>query len=176
MMDVQKIIPKNDRWKVDKDIVFVYNLAWIPIMNLKNDWVEVYFDTRLSRHILKLIPKLDGEFYLVSPILIDPKRKHLSDEERNKVNILNMISNYSNEVFFNGFRLIDFDLITHLILYCKKFDSMLLIKDIYEDVNKEVQDKFYDFYSNKQIYSFDEEIRDEFNSLYRQIKLADLLS
>ena len=175
-MDVNKIIPKNHNWKIDKDIVFVWYLAWIPIMNLKNDWIEIYFDIRLAKHILKLIPKIEGEFYLVSPTLVNPKKNHLSEEERNKVNILNMLSNYCNATFFHGFQSIGFDLITHLILYCKKFDSMLLIKDIYEDVNGDVQSKNWDYYTNNKSYVFPEEIRDEFNSLYRQIKLAEILN
>ena len=69
MIDIQKIIPNDGKWKIEKDIVYVRYMAWMPIMNLKNDWVEIYFDTKLHRYLLKILPKLEGEFYLVSPIL-----------------------------------------------------------------------------------------------------------
>ena len=178
-MDLQKmteILPNNGKWKIEKGIVYVRYMAWIPIINMKGDYLEVYFDTKLHRYLLQILPKLDFEFYLVSPILSDPKNKYLLPEERNKVNILNMISNYSNPIFFNGFKKIDFDLITHLVIYCKKFDSMLLIKDAFDNVNKYVQVKEWNYYTNKQFFIYEEEIREEFNGLYRQIKLAELLN
>jgi hypothetical protein len=178
-MDLQKmteILPNNGKWKIKNEIVYVRYMAWIPIINMKDEHLEVYFDTKLNRYLLQIIPKLKEEFYLVSPILSDPKNKFLLPEERHKVNILNMISNYSNPLFFEGFKKIDFDLITHLVLYCKKFDSMLLIKEVYDHVNKSVQSKDRDYYTNKQFFTYTEEIREEFNGLYRQIKLADLLN
>jgi len=178
-MDLQKmtdILPNNGKWKIEKDIVYVRYMAWIPIINMKDDHLEVYFDTKLHRYILQILSKLKDEFYLVSPILSDPKNKYLLPEERHKVNILNMISNYSNPIFFDGFKRIDFDLITHLVLYCKKYDSMLLIKEAFDNVNKDVQRKDWDYYTNKQSFTYTEEIREEFNGLYRQIKLAELLN
>jgi hypothetical protein len=179
MIDIQKIdriLPNNGKWKIENEIVYVRYMAWIPIINMKGDYLEVYFDTKLHRYLLQILPKLEDEFYLVSPILTDPKNKHLLQEERHKANILNMISNYSNPIFFNGFKKIDFDLITHLVLYCKKFDSTLLIKEAYDCVNKDIQRKDWDYYANKQVFNYTEEIREEFNGLYRQIKLAELLN
>ena len=173
---LKRIIPNNGKWKIENDTVYVRYMAWIPIINLKNEWVEVYFDTRLHRYLLTIIPQLDGEFYLISPIFADPKNKYIVGEERHKTNILNMISNYSNPMFFDGFKKIDFDLIEHLIKYCKKFDSILLIKEAYDKVNDEVNGKEYDYYTNKNYFLYTEEIRQEFNSLYRQIKLAELLN
>ena len=114
--------------------------------------------------------------YLISPILHDPKNKYLPEEEINRVNILNMISNYSNPIFFNGFQKIGFDLITHLVLYCKKHNCMTLIKEAYDDVNMSVQSKEWDYYMNKQFFAYTEEIREEFLGLYRQIKLDELLN
>lgn len=175
-MDFQSIIPNDGKWKIKDNIVYVRYLAWIPIINFKQDPVQVYFDTRLHRYLLKIIPKIKTEFYLVSPILIDPKNKYLDEEEVHRVNILNMISNYSNPKFFHGFQKIDFELLTHLVKYCKKYDSMLLIKEAYDHVNSEVNVKHNDWYTNRSFYPYSEEIRIEFNGLYRQIKLADLLN
>ena len=98
-MNFQSIIPNDGKWKIKDNIVYVRYLAWIPIINFKQEPVQVYFDTRLHRHLLKIIPKIDNEFYLVSPILIDPKNKYLDEEEIHRVNILNMISKFKSEVF-----------------------------------------------------------------------------
>jgi len=178
-MDLEKLIrilPNNGKWKIENDTVYVKYMAWIPIINLKGDYMEVYFDTRLHRYLLTILPSLEGEFYLISPIFTDPKNKYFDDEERHKTNILNMISNYSNPLFFDGFKKIDFDLIEHLVKYCKKFDSMLLIKEAYVQVNSEVNGKEHDYFRNKSYFIYSEEIRGEFNGLYRQIKLSELLN
>lgn len=176
-MNLNNIIPNNDKWKIDKNIVYVHYLAWIPIMNIKNDWIEVYFDVKLHRYILQLLPKLNGEFYLVSPVLNDPDNKSISDLEKHRINIKNMLSNYANSHFFHGFQKINFDLISHLISYCKKWDCMLLIKEVYDTVNKEVQSQEYGPWGKfKYIYIHSEEIRQDFNGLYRQIKLAEILN
>jgi len=53
---------------------------------------------------------------------------------------------------------------------------MLLIKEAYDEVNLEVQRKNFDWYQNKEFYNLPQEIREEFSSLYRQIKLAELLN
>jgi hypothetical protein len=180
MIDIQKIyriLPNNGKWKMQNNIVYVRYFAWIPIMNIEKDYIEVYFDTKLHRYLLKILHKLQGEeLHLISPILHDPKNKYLSDEEIHKINILNMLSNYSNPVFFNGFQNIGFDLIEHLVFYCKKFNCMTLIKEAYDVVNKSVQSKEWDYYANKKFFTYTEEIREDFLGLYRQIKLAELLN
>ena len=53
---------------------------------------------------------------------------------------------------------------------------MDIVKDCYDYVNKLVQAQDYDWYTNKSYYIFNDEIREEFNSLYRQIKIQSLLS
>jgi hypothetical protein len=87
-----------------------------------------------------------------------------------------MISNYANAKFYKGFHEIGFDIINHLVVYCKKYDVMLLIKDIYDYVNSKVQSKEWDYYANIQYYTYSSEIRDEFNSFYREMKLAEILN
>ena len=170
-MDPYKYIPDNDRWKISKNRVFKKKLAWIPIFDMKEDHIEIFFDLKMSKDILLLIPKLDIDFYLISPIFADPQNKHL---EKDKINIKNYLTNYSQEGFYDGFNKIGFDVISNLIRYCRKNDSMMLIRECYDEVNKIVQKESYDPWSNTYTNKRDD-IRDEFNSLYRQIKLAQIL-
>jgi hypothetical protein len=63
-----------------------------------------------------------------------------------------------------------------LIEYCKKENCINLIKDIYLAVNKEVQSKYWDYYTNKQFFENKRpDIREDFNSLYREIQLQQIL-
>ena len=57
-MNFQSIIPNDGKWKIKDNIVYVRYLAWIPIINFKQEPVQVYFDTRLHRYLLKIIPKI----------------------------------------------------------------------------------------------------------------------
>jgi len=175
-MNIEEIIPNSNKWKISKGIAYVKYLAWIPIIDTRKGYIEIFFDVRLMKYILKLIPKIDTEFYLISPLLSNPVNAKMLDEEIHRVNIKNYLSNYANPRFFRDFQKIEFDLITNLILYCKKFDTMLLVKESYDEVNSEVQRKGYDWYLNKEFYDTPVEIRDEFSGLYRQIKLAELLN
>lgn len=170
-MNVYDIIPQKEDWKISKGIVYKKRLAWIPILNLKKDYIEVYFDSRMHKEILMLLPKIDQEFYLISPMFSNPKYSYT---DIHKMNIENYLSNYAKLEFFNGFKKINFDIIENLIKYCKKFDCMLLIKESYEYINSKVQFEETDWYMQKRFYLFSEEIRDDFNSLYRQIKLQEI--
>jgi len=173
-MDINNIILNKEDWKISNGLVFKKKLVWIPIMNCKKDYIEIYFDDRLSKEILWLIPKISqSEFYLVSPLFSNPK---FSTIENHKVNIEHYFCNYAKTSFFYGFKKINFNIIDNIIFYCKKFDSMDIVKDCYDYVNKSVQAQDYDWYTNKSYYIFSDEIREEFNSLYRQIKIRSLLS
>ena len=59
----------------------------------------------------------------------------------------------------------------------EKYDNCIeLVKDIYLEVNKDVQNKFWDYYANKQYFKTKrEDIRETFNQLYRDIQLQQIL-
>ena len=176
IMKIEDIIPKTDKWKISKGVVYVKYMAWIPIVDTRKGYIEIFFDIRLMKEILKIITKINSEFYLISPQLSDlVYDRNLEDIHR--INIKNYLSNYANPRFYSAFQKIEFDLITNLILYCKKFDTMLMVKESYDEVNKEVQRKGWDWYLSKEVHELPiKEIRDEFGGLYRQIKLAELLN
>lgn len=176
-MKIENLIPNNGKWKIQNGYLYVRYLAWLPLAKIHDEYIEIYLDLKLHRYIITLIKKLgDIEFYLISPVLHEPGNKCFPDIEKHRINILNMISNYANPKFYEGFQDINFDIITHLVVYCKKHDTMLLIKEAYDYVNNHVQSKEWNYYSGIEYHLYPDEIRQEFNGLYRQIKLAELLN
>jgi hypothetical protein len=176
-MDLNSIIPKTGEWKVSKNRGFVWNIAWLPVFDIISDnEVNIFLDLRNSRDILKFVKNLqktDYKFYFISPLFADPGK---DTREYNEVNIKNYLKNYSKIQFYDGFQKIEFDFIGNLIDYCKKENCIELVKDIYNSVNKEVQNKSWDYYTNKQYYDIKrDDIRETFNSLYRDIQLQQIL-
>jgi hypothetical protein len=175
-MDLDSIIPNNSDWKVSKNRVFKKNIAWIPILDIVDDnLIYIFLDIRMSKEILKVVKNLqktDIEFYFISPLFADPG----FNGDFNVVNIKNYLKDYSKSQFYDGFDKIEFDFIGNLIEYCKKENCIELVKDIYLEVNKEVQNKFWDHYANKQYFKTKrEDIRETFNQLYRDIQLQQIL-
>jgi len=175
-MDLDSIIPNNSDWKVSKNRVFKKNIAWIPVFDIIEDnLIYIFLDIRMSKVILKVVKNLqktDIEFYFISPLFADPG----FNGDFNEVNIKNYLKDYSKSQFYDGFDKIEFDFIGNLIEYCKKENCIELVKDIYLEVNKEVQNKFWDHYANKQYFKTKrEDIRETFNQLYRDIQLQQIL-
>jgi len=174
-MELSKIIPTNNEWKVSKDRVFKKNIAWIPVFDIVDDnLIHIFLDLRMSKDILRLVKNLkktDINFYFISPLFADPGFKG----EFNETNITNYIRNYSKHQFYDGFEKIEFDFIGNLVDYCKNENCIELVKDIYFKINIEVQRKSWDHYSNIQYYVIREDIRETFNQLYRDIQLQQIL-
>ncbi len=176
-MDLNSIIPKSGEWKISKNRAFIWNVAWLPVFDIISDnEINIFLDLRNSRSILKLVKNLqktDYILYFISPVFADPGQ---DKREYNDINIKNYLRNYSKIQFYDGFQKIEYDFIGNLIDYCKKEKCIELIKDIYENVNKEVQQKSWDYYTNKQYYDIKrDDIRETFNSLYRDIQLQQIL-
>lgn len=176
-MDLDKIIPKSGEWRISKNMVFVKYLVWVPVFEIENDkFINVFLDFKIARHILKLVKNLkkyDIPHYFISPLYANPKQDL---ETYHEINIENILKNYSKEAFFDGFKKINYDLIRNLIDYCNDWDCFPQVKDIYEKVNREVQYHYYDFYSKQKIQNIDrDDIRETFSTLYRDIKLQQLL-
>ena len=151
-MDLDSIIPNNSDWKVSKNRIFKKNIAWIPVFDIVDDnLIYIFLDLRMSKDILKVVKNLqktDIEFYFISPLFADPG----FNGDFNEINIKNYLKDYSKSQFYDGFEKIEFDFIGNLIEYCKKENCIELVKDIYLEVNKEVQNKFWDHYANKQYF------------------------
>lgn len=180
-MDLNDILPKNfsgEEWKICKDTIFKSKIIWIPVAKKIDNELYIFLDLRIKRELLKVIQiasRNNIEFYLISP-LVSNKRIKISDSELHSLNIENYLNCYSNKFIYDGVRKINFDIIGNLIDYCNKFNCKDSIKDIYLVVNKNVQLTSRNWYSNELIYNVDRiDIRNEFNSLYRDIQLSQIL-
>jgi hypothetical protein len=178
-MDLDKILPKNKEIKISKNRVFIKNIAWIPFIEIISDnYVYIYLDLRLVNDVIKVtknLQKTDYEFYFI-PFKISDPGLILSDDEYNSEIIKNYFRSYSQINFYNGFNKIGFDIIENMVKFCEIRKCYHLIKDIYDEVNRDVQKNFYDYYTNS--YKFEvesEDIREEFKTLYRHIQLNRII-
>jgi hypothetical protein len=179
-MDLDKILPKKFKWQVKSDIVMVFKIAWLPIFKINGKEVEIFLDLRTSKQILPIVKNLQDlnvGFYFISPLLANPGYKVFDDEQYHELNIRNLMNNYWKPQYYDGFKKIEFDVIENLINYATKYKCSSLIKDIYEDINEYVQGSGYDWYTNRECFYVErQDIREDFQSLYRQIKITEILN
>jgi len=179
-MDLDKILPKNKEIKISKDRVFIKNIAWLPLIEIISDnFLYIYLDLRLVNDVIKVVKNLqktDYEFYFIPTIMSDPGLR-LSDDEYLSDIVRNYLRSYSRINFYNGFNKIGFDIIENMVKFCESQNCYHLVKDIYNDVNIDVQNQFFDFYSGKYKFEIEnEDIREEFKTLYRQIQLNRIIN
>jgi hypothetical protein len=175
-MELDRIIPSGE-WKVSNNRAFVKNIAWLPVFDIvSNNRINIFLDIRNAKNILKVtknLKKTDIEFYFISPLFADPGQ---DISEYNLINVKNYLRNFSKSQFFDGFSKIEFNFIGNLIDYCKKENCIELVKEVYDLTNKDVQRKYWDYYSGKEHFNNKrEDIREYFNILYREIQLQQIL-
>lgn len=172
-------LPKKYEWSFRKDLLLVKNIAWLPIARINDKNIDIYLDIRLHKQILSLVKHFMNtkyKIFFLSPLLANPRFK-ITEEEVLDHNMDNYLTNYSQREFYDGFKKLGFDFIENFIEFCNKEKSQHLIKDIYTKVNLKVQRSYYDWYQNKNIFLVErEDIRDSFNSLYREIQIYQLLN
>lgn len=82
---------------------------------------------------------------------------------------------YSNVYYNKGFKKLEFDLMHNMVKWSELQKCEDLIKKCHEIVCKRVKRKGYDYYTNKDVYDYTQEMRDEFESLYREIQINKIL-
>jgi hypothetical protein len=174
-MELSSVIPDNSsNWIVRGEFLFYKKIHLIPVCTIIDDIYYVMLDGKCHKAILKLtkkIMKMDVEFYFTTPLLASPK----SIENFNRKVVENYIKHYTNKHFFYGFKDIDFDLIHNMVKWTEKENCFDLVKEIYDKYQKVVNQEYYDYYANRSFYPYDEEIREAFASLYRDIQISKLL-
>jgi hypothetical protein len=177
-MKLNDLIPdSNQSWVVKKNFLFFYKYNNIPACYIEDDIVFVFLDKKIKNQIIKLIKKLikdKREFYLVTPELSNPK----GIEDFNYENLYNYIRSLIDNDWVYGFKKIDFEITDNVVNYIKKYNCYDILKPIFDDINNILSKTYWDYYSNKKVYSHecDDYIRVEFSSVFRQIQLGVILS
>ena len=179
-MELNNLIPDrfrplyNPTWIVKGNFLYFKKLELIPICFIKDDVVYIFLDARISKQVIKLTEHLiylKADFYFLTPEASNPSG--VIDFEE-KV-IKSYLMSYAKKEFFNGFKSIEFDLISNMVKWTEKENCFSLIKEIYQDVLKEINHQTWDYYSNKKHYDYCQDIREEFQSLYRAIQISKII-
>ena len=98
----------------------------------------------------------------------------VNDDIENKV-ISHYLMSYIQKEFFFGFREIEFDLIHNMVKWTEKENCFDLVKPNYESITKKVNNKYFDYYANKEYEDYTKEIREDYKTLYRDIQISKIL-
>lgn len=174
-MELIDFIPDgSDAWKVGNRQLTYKKYVNIPICYIEDGIVYVFLDKRIVRPVLKItkrLVELNSEFYFTTPELSSPK----GVEDHKNAIIHHYFRSYIQKEFFDGFEKMEFDLIKNMTSWAAKENCFDLIKENYDAVKKTVNEKRYDYYSNIQKYEYSQEIRDDFDRVYREIQINQIL-
>jgi hypothetical protein len=177
-MDLNSLIPDkfkfNSNWVVKANFIMIKKYEHIPICFIEDDIAYIFLDAKISKQVLFLTEHLveqNIDFYFTSPALSNPKGV---DDYENLV-IRHYLLSFSNKKFYDGFKKIEFDLIRNMVKWCDKENCHDLVKENYDDVLKDVFRKHYDYFSNIERYDYEIEIREEFQTLYREIQINKII-
>lgn len=170
-----KFIPTmGSEWVVKSGYLMFKKYELIPLAFIDGNIVYVILENKIRKQVIKLVKhliKMDVEFYFTIPQITDPSGV---EDLPNKV-IQHYLYSYSQKEFYKLFNDIEFDIIKNMVDWTTKFGYYDLIKDNFDSILKKVNYKSYDYYSNKESYDYDEEIRERYNGLYREIQINQLL-
>jgi hypothetical protein len=176
-MILSELIPNNsDNWIFDDNFLYWKKYQKIPICFIDNDIVYVFLDNRLPKPVIKLVSFLISKqlkFYFTIPELSNPSG--VFEEDYEDLVISHYLFSYANKDFFFGFQKIEFDLIKNMTDWIRDRNCFHKLKPIIDKQKKRVLRKHWDYYSKKDYYDYDSIIRNEFETLYRQIKLNQII-
>jgi hypothetical protein len=168
------ILDNSGNWSVKGNFLMYKKYVNIPVCFIEDDIFYIFLDSKISNQVLKITQKLmkgKVEFYFTTPEYSNPKM----EIDNNKV-IYHYLYSYSREKFFYGFRKIGFDLIQNFVYWIEKEKCYDILKENYDEVLKKIVNrKWYDFYTNKDIFECNTEIRDDFSTLFREIQINRIL-
>jgi hypothetical protein len=173
-MILEDLIPnKNSNWVVKKNKIYYkkgeHNLALEVIDNI----VYVVIDIKISNQTIKLIELLlnkNIKFYLMFL-----NYQSLIDEDEQMNFIKTYLYTYINKEYYYGFKKINFNLISNLIDWVNENNCTDKIKEAYDIVHKIVNQNYFDYFSSNYIYDYPEEIRNDYNNIYRDINIELIL-
>jgi hypothetical protein len=173
-MDIFDFIPeKNQNWVVSDNVIYFRKHGLIPILKKIDGCYYISLDRRIMRKVLKLtnhLLKLEQSFFYCDRLTICEKHIHSEDIEQI---VRNYIMCLEDEIFFKFVQNSEFDYINNLTQFLNLYDCHSTFKMIYESLkHPHFMKMWVDWYSRTSYYVVkNEEIRDFFMGLERQIKL-----
>lgn len=176
-MDLNKLIPNNQKhnrdWSVTKKYVLFKKLHNIPVCYFEDDIVWIFLDLRITRQVIDVIKhleNLDIKFFFTHPEFSNPGQVF----EINRIPT-HYFRCFADAKFHKSVTKIKFDFIKNLVDFTKLYSNFETLKISFDKVQKEVNRHWYDYYSQKEIYDYSEEIREEFRTLWREIQINNIL-
>lgn len=170
-----KFIPNiGSEWIVKSGYLMFKKYELIPIAFINDDIVYVILENKIRNQVIKLVKhlvKINVEFYFTIPEVTDPAGV---ENLPNKV-IKHYLYSYAQREFYDAFNKIEFDIIKNLVDWTSKFGHSDLIKNNYDEILKKINYKSHNWWTNKDVYDYDEIIRQRFNGIYREIQINQLL-
>jgi hypothetical protein len=174
-MNLSELIPDNsENWIVRKNFLMFKKYTNIPVCYIEDDVAYIFLDIKIKKVILRIVKhflQLNIEFYFTTPQLSSPKGIEDVDSEI----IRHYLISYAQKEFFYPFKNMGFDFIRNMVKWADKSQCFDLIKINLERSSKEIERNYHDYFSNKTIYIYSEEIRDEFKTMYRDIQINKIL-
>lgn len=175
-MELSDLIPdRSENWIVKNNYLMYKKYVNIPVCYIgDDDAIYIFLDNKIHNVLFKLVKhlmKMDIDFYFTSPLMSNPRG---IDNPNNEI-IKHYLYSYSQKEFFHGFKKIGFDLIHNMVKWSEKSNSYDLIKPNFVIILKDVIGSHYDYYTNKNIFNYPEEIREDFQTLYRDIQISKIL-
>lgn len=178
-MDISLLIPDKDQnWVIKHNILYYKKFALIPLANYIDGDLYINLDNRYLMGVVRIIKhcqKMNIDFMFLDYLTIT--EKFISNENIDGIFSNNLLSICEPKIF---------DLIkNNKINYIQIISSFIKLYNchnrfikVYDELNKEhFQASWFDWFQHKIHYRVkNEEIRDYYDTLFREVKISLLLS
>ena len=178
-MDIDRFIPDNsENWIIKHNTIYFKKYGLIPILKQIDGHIFISLDRRITKPVIKItnkLTKMEEPFFFCDRNTIYEKNIHNED-------LQNIVRNYiiaiSDESFFKFISISEFDYINNFANFLTEYNCHKTFKAIYDfQKDKLFNRKWTDWYTNKTHWEVkNEEIRDYYSILERQIKLSIFFS
>ncbi len=178
-MDISLLIPDKDQnWIVRHNILYYRKFALIPLANYINGDLYINLDNRYLMGVVKLVKychKMNIDYMFLDYLTIT--EKFIPNENLDGIFSNNLLSICEPKIF----SLIKNNQINYIEIICKfikLYSCQNRFIKVYDELNKEhFQASWFDWYDHKKHYRVkDEEIREYYDTLFREVKISLLLS
>jgi hypothetical protein len=178
-MDISLLIPDRDQnWIIKHNILYYKKFAMIPLANYINGDLYINLDKRYLMGVIKLIKhclKLNLEFMFLDHLTIT--EKFIPNEHFDGIFFNNLLSINEPKIF----RLIKNNQLSYTQIICnfiKLYNCHNRFIKVYGELKKDhFQSSWFDWFDHQTHYRVkDKEVREYYDTLFREVKISILLS